>query len=75
MIPEYIWRYNVIVNQVSCNLEGVVDWDEADIAPFGLNLQSHQWDNQEHSSSEDSGTVVISRLHEPSHGHTRACSG
>jgi len=33
---------NIIVNELSCNLVGVVDWAEAEIAPFGLNLYSHQ---------------------------------
>lgn len=33
---------NIIVNETSCNLVGVVDWAEAEIAPFGLNLYSHQ---------------------------------
>jgi hypothetical protein len=33
---------NIIVNEKSCNLVGVVDWAEAEIAPFGLNLHSHQ---------------------------------
>ncbi|KAJ5291517.1 hypothetical protein N7478_000768 [Penicillium angulare] len=33
---------NIIVNEMSCNLVGVVDWAEAEIAPFGLNLYSHQ---------------------------------
>ncbi|EEQ31591.1 hypothetical protein McanMca71_006107 [Microsporum canis] len=33
---------NIIVDEVSCNLVGVVDWAEAEIAPFGLNLHSHQ---------------------------------
>ncbi|KAJ5178376.1 uncharacterized protein N7500_001075 [Penicillium coprophilum] len=33
---------NIIVNEMSCNLVGVVDWAEAEIAPFGLNLFSHQ---------------------------------
>jgi hypothetical protein len=33
---------NIVVNEKSCNLVGVVDWAEAEIAPFGLNLHSHQ---------------------------------
>jgi hypothetical protein len=33
---------NIMVNETSCNLVGVVDWAEAEIAPFGLNLHSHQ---------------------------------
>ncbi|KAI2792728.1 hypothetical protein POX_b02770 [Penicillium oxalicum] len=32
---------NLIVNE-SCNLVGVIDWAEAEIAPFGLNFHSHQ---------------------------------
>jgi hypothetical protein len=32
---------NVIVNEMTCNLVGVVDWAEAEIAPFGWNLYSH----------------------------------
>lgn len=33
---------NIMVNESSCNLVGVVDWAEAEIAQFGLNLHSHQ---------------------------------
>ncbi|GES63522.1 hypothetical protein ATEIFO6365_0007020900 [Aspergillus terreus] len=33
---------NIIVNETSCNLVGVVDWAGAEVAPFGLNLHSHQ---------------------------------
>lgn len=33
---------NILVNESTCNLVGVVDWAEAEIAPFGLNLHSHQ---------------------------------
>lgn len=33
---------NILVNKNSCNLVGVVDWAEAEVAPFGLNLHSHQ---------------------------------
>lgn len=33
---------NIMVNETSCNLVGVVDWAEAEVAPFGLNLHSHQ---------------------------------
>lgn len=33
---------NSMVNETSCNLVGVVDWAEAEVAPFGLNLHSHQ---------------------------------
>lgn len=32
---------NIMVNETSCNLVGVIDWAEAEIAPFGLNLHSH----------------------------------
>ncbi|PYH34414.1 uncharacterized protein BO87DRAFT_358247 [Aspergillus neoniger CBS 115656] len=33
---------NIMVNETTCNLVGVVDWAEAEVAPFGLNLHSHQ---------------------------------
>lgn len=33
---------NVLVDEKSCHLVGVVDWAEAEIAPFGLNLHSYQ---------------------------------
>ncbi|KAI1368757.1 hypothetical protein F5Y08DRAFT_354012 [Xylaria arbuscula] len=33
---------NVIVDSSSCQLTGVIDWAEAEIAPFGLNLGSLQ---------------------------------
>lgn len=33
---------NIIVNETSCTLVGVIDWAEAEVAPFGLNLYSHQ---------------------------------
>lgn len=33
---------NIVVNELSCNLVGVVDWAEAEIALFGLNLFSQQ---------------------------------
>lgn len=33
---------NIMVNETSCNLVGVIDWAEAEIGPFGLNLYSHQ---------------------------------
>lgn len=46
---------NVMVND-TCNLVGVIDWAEAEIAPFGLNLHSHQW--------------LISKIH-LKHGWTR----
>ncbi|GAD95431.1 conserved hypothetical protein [Paecilomyces variotii No. 5] len=32
---------NIMVSD-TCNLVGVIDWAEAEIAPFGLNLHSHQ---------------------------------
>lgn len=31
---------NIIVDETSCHLVGVVDWAEAEICPFGLNLHS-----------------------------------
>ncbi|KAJ6115947.1 hypothetical protein N7523_006364 [Penicillium sp. IBT 18751x] len=34
---------NIMVNEQTCNLIGVVDWAEAEIAPFGINLSSLQW--------------------------------
>ncbi|KAI0186564.1 hypothetical protein EV127DRAFT_394769 [Xylaria flabelliformis] len=33
---------NIIVDSVSCHLVGVIDWTEAEIGPFGLNLHSIQ---------------------------------
>ncbi|KAI0100324.1 hypothetical protein GGR51DRAFT_575408 [Nemania sp. FL0031] len=33
---------NIIVDNESCHLTGVIDWAEAEIAPFGLNLHSLQ---------------------------------
>ena len=33
---------NVMVHEETCHLTGVIDWAEADIAPFGLNLHSLQ---------------------------------
>ncbi|KAE8408301.1 hypothetical protein BDV37DRAFT_192819 [Aspergillus pseudonomiae] len=33
---------NIMVNETSFNLTGVIDWAEAEIAPFGLNLHSLQ---------------------------------
>lgn len=33
---------NIIVEEESCHLAGVVDWAEAEIAPFGTNLHSLQ---------------------------------
>jgi hypothetical protein len=36
-------RYsNIIVDEASCHLVGVIDWAEAEICPFGLNLNSLQ---------------------------------
>ncbi|KAJ5628082.1 hypothetical protein N7490_010310 [Penicillium lividum] len=34
--------FNIMVNEKSCNLVGVIDWAEAEIAPFGLNLHFYQ---------------------------------
>ena len=34
--------FNIMVNPKSCNLVGVIYWAEAEVAPFGLNLHSHQ---------------------------------
>ncbi|KAH6607655.1 hypothetical protein Trco_003968 [Trichoderma cornu-damae] len=36
---EFGYR-NLIVNEASCRLVGVVDWAEAEVCPFGLNLKS-----------------------------------
>ncbi|KAL7810802.1 hypothetical protein V8C44DRAFT_365449 [Trichoderma aethiopicum] len=33
---------NIIVDETSCRLVGVVDWTEAEVCPFGLNLHSLQ---------------------------------
>ncbi|KHN97443.1 uncharacterized protein MAM_04458 [Metarhizium album ARSEF 1941] len=33
---------NILVDEVTCHLTGVIDWAEADICPFGLNLYSLQ---------------------------------
>jgi aminoglycoside/choline kinase family phosphotransferase len=33
---------NIMVNEDSCHLVGVVDWAESEITPFGLNLYSIQ---------------------------------
>lgn len=33
---------NIMVDETSCHLVGVIDWAEADICPFGLNLDSLQ---------------------------------
>lgn len=35
-------EFNVIVNEATGDLSGVVDWAEAEIEPFGLNLHSFQ---------------------------------
>ncbi|KAM3510857.1 hypothetical protein MY11210_005519 [Beauveria gryllotalpidicola] len=32
--------FNLLVDEASCHLKGVVDWAEATIGPFGLNLHS-----------------------------------
>lgn len=33
---------NILVDEVTCHLVGVIDWAEAEICPFGLNLHSLQ---------------------------------
>ncbi|KAI1127609.1 hypothetical protein F5Y10DRAFT_292660 [Nemania abortiva] len=33
---------NIIVDEVTCHLVGVIDWAEAEVCPFGLNLHSLQ---------------------------------
>lgn len=33
---------NILVNEVTCHLAGVIDWAEAEISPFGLNLHCVQ---------------------------------
>lgn len=33
---------NIMVDEKTCNIVGVVDWAEAKIEPFGMNLHSHQ---------------------------------
>lgn len=33
---------NIMVDETSCHLVGVIDWAEAEICPFGLNLHSLQ---------------------------------
>lgn len=33
---------NIMVDETSCHLAGVVDWAEAEVCPFGLNLHSLQ---------------------------------
>lgn len=33
---------NIIVNEATCHLVGVIDWAEAEVCPFGLNLHSLQ---------------------------------
>lgn len=34
---------NIIVDEATCHLAGVVDWAEAEVCPFGLNLHSLQF--------------------------------
>ena len=33
---------NIIVDESTCHLKGVIDWAEAEVCPFGLNLHSLQ---------------------------------
>ncbi|KAK0736845.1 hypothetical protein B0T21DRAFT_363860 [Apiosordaria backusii] len=33
---------NILVDEVTCHLVGVIDWAEAEVCPFGLNLHSLQ---------------------------------
>lgn len=33
--------FNILVDEKSCNLLGVIDWAEASIGPFGINLYAH----------------------------------
>ncbi|KAJ5345396.1 hypothetical protein N7452_003400, partial [Penicillium brevicompactum] len=33
--------FNMLVDKSSCNLLGVIDWAESEIAPFGINLYAH----------------------------------
>lgn len=33
---------NIIVDETTCHLAGVIDWAEAEVCPFGLNLHSLQ---------------------------------
>lgn len=33
--------FNMLVDENSCNLLGVIDWAEAEIGPFGINLYAH----------------------------------
>lgn len=33
--------FNMLVDEKSCNLLGVIDWAESEIAPFGINLYAH----------------------------------
>lgn len=33
---------NIMVDETTCHLVGVIDWAEAEIGPFGLNLSSLQ---------------------------------
>jgi aminoglycoside phosphotransferase (APT) family kinase protein len=42
LLHEDFGDCNIMVDETSCNIVGVVDWAEAEIAPFGLNLYSHQ---------------------------------
>ncbi|KAJ5752635.1 hypothetical protein N7520_009552 [Penicillium odoratum] len=34
--------FNIMVNEKSCNLVGLIDWGKTEIAPFGLNLHFYQ---------------------------------
>ncbi|KAG8411411.1 hypothetical protein J3458_015471 [Metarhizium acridum] len=33
---------NIVVDEATCHLTGVIDWAEADIGPFGMNLYTLQ---------------------------------
>ncbi|CAG8930935.1 unnamed protein product [Penicillium salamii] len=33
--------FNMLVDEKTCNLLGVIDWAESEIAPFGINLYAH----------------------------------
>ncbi|KAJ5684637.1 uncharacterized protein N7477_000982 [Penicillium maclennaniae] len=33
--------FSMLVDENSCNLLGVINWTEAEIAPFGINLYTH----------------------------------
>lgn len=37
-----IFSLPIVLLHKVCNMAGVVDWAEAEFAPFGLNLHSHQ---------------------------------